>query len=172
MSLATFFSLSPLEPYFNSYDSANPNAPYTTALCQSFGATVLQSGLWTLTSQHLSDRVITGYNAEPLTNQDLWSPHPFKTCMSRTYFWGYNVSTENQYLLIFELEQIHLHIETHAQIFVNNDLVDTVQVSGIEQHAILLNCPGHGILTQVWVRLASPAWTAAMAFRGVDCHLL
>ncbi len=170
MSLPTFFTLSPLNPYVNNYDSGNPNAPYAYALCQNFGATVLQSGHWTLANQHLNDRVLMGYNAVPLTNQDLWTPHPYQACMSRVRFYGYNVSTENQYLLIFELQQIQG--ETHAQFFVNNDLVDTVQVTGIEKHAILLDCPGHGILTQVWVRLASPAWTSAMAFRGVDCHLL
>ena len=172
MSLPTFFSLSPLNPYLYSYDPDNPNAPYAYALCQNFGATVLQSGIWTLASQHLNDRVIMGYDAQPLTNQDLWTPHPHKTCTSRIYFYGYNVSTENQYLLIFELEQIRLHLDTHAQFFVNSDLVDTVQVTGIEKHAILLDCPGHGILVQVWVRLASPNWQAAMGFKGVDCHLL
>ena len=170
MSLPTFFSLSPLNPYVYSYDSSNPTAPYAYALCQNFGATILQTGHWTLANQHLNDRVLMGYNAVPLTNQDLWTPHPYQACTSRVYFYGYNVSTENQYLLILELQQIQL--ETHAQIFVNSDLVDTVQVTGIEQHAILLDCPGHGTLVQVWVRLASPSWSAAMAFRGADCYLL
>jgi len=170
MSLPTFFSLSPLNTYLHSYDSANPNAPYVNALCQTFGAVVLQTGHWTLANQHLNDRVIMGYDAQPLANQDLWTPHPYRTCTSKIYFYGYNVSTENQYLLIFELQRISG--ETHAQIFVNSDLVDTVQVTGIEKHAILLDCPGHGTTVQVWVRLASPSWTACMAFRGVDCYLL
>ena len=170
MSLPTFFSLSPLNPYVHSYDPANPNAPWAFAVCQNFGAVVLQRGHWTLANQHLNDRVIMGYNAVPLENQNLWTPHPYQVCTSMVYFRGYNVSTENQYLLIFELLQIQS--ETHAQFFVNNDLVDTVQVTGIETHAILLDCPGHGINVQVWVRLASPVWTAAMAFRGVDCYLL
>lgn len=171
MSIPTFFSLSPLNPYSYDYDSARPNAPYAYALCQTFNALVLHSGRWTLANQHLNDRVIMGYDAQPLANQDLWTPHPFKTCTSMIFIRGYNVSTENQYLLIFELQQIS-GSETHAQFFVNSDLVDTVQVTGIEKNAILLDCPGDGTLVQVWVRLASPSWTAAMAFRGVDCHLL
>lgn len=172
MSLPTFFSLSTLEPYLNNYDAANPNAPYAHAWCQNFGVTLLQVYPWTLANQHGRDSVITRYNTVPLTNQDLWNPHPFSTGTTRIYLQGYNVSTENQYLLILELEQITTYYDTHALIFVNNDLVDKVQVSGIEQHAILLDCPGHGIYVQVWVRHASPNWNAGLAFRGVDCYLL
>ena len=170
MSLPTFFSISPLNPYYQGYDAANPSAPYANAYSYICGTIVWYYSSRSLAYQHANDMVIMGYDAVPLTNQDLWTPHPYQACMSRIYFYGVNVNTENQYLLIFELKQIAG--TPHAQFFVNNDLVDTVQVTGIEQHAILLDCPGDGSGVSVWVRLASPSWTAAMAFRGVDCYLL
>ena len=170
MSLPTFFSVTPLNPRAYTYDPANSTAPYAHAHSCIYGATVLPWGNLTLAYQNANDMVIMGHDAVPLENQDLWTPHPYQTCVLNIFFWGTNVSIENQYLLIFELHQISA--TPHAQIFVNSDLVDTVQVTGIEKHAILLDCPGSNIPVCVWIRLASLQCYSMMAFRGVDCHLL
>ena len=84
---------------------------------------------------------------------------------------GTNVSTENQYLLLFGLRGIFG--EPTAQFFVGTDLVNTeVLSSRDEQVAILLDCPGSNVDVQVYVRLASAQWYGTIGIKGVDCFLL
>ena len=101
-----------------------------------------------------------------ITTPDDWRSHSY----IRVKFYGYNVSTENQYLLLYSLRRVTQAIT--AQFFVGNNLVDTREIVGDEQVAILLDCPGEGSQADLIVRLASDTTWAAMGFKGVDCFLL
>lgn len=172
MALQPFFSLSASNPSMNTYDPANPDAPHCWAGLQQFGGVALQYAYWRLADQLSNDELIMGYNAVPLDDTDLSSGgHPFKSCNTRIYISAHNVSTENQFLLVSQLRAIQGN--PTAQFFIGASLVDTAELAGIEQHALLLDCPsGPYAGIDVYIRLASPIWTAAMGFQGIDCYLL
>lgn len=170
MTLPTFFSVTPRTPYINTYDEANSGAPYTYAYIRTYGGMAFEYNPYRIGDQYNNDEIIVGCDAVLPTDQDLYSKgHPYRCCVMRLYFGAYNVSTENQFLLLFELRG--LWGAPSAQFFVGTDLVDTTELSGVETHAILMDCPGPGEIN-MYVRLASNSWNAAMAFRGVDCYLL
>ena len=123
-----------------------------------------------LRDQYNNDEIILGYDAVPLT-EPLYSSgsNPYQHCMIYLYFSASNVSTENQFLLVFGLRG--LWGPAHAQFFVGGQEVGSEELDGDEQHAILLDCPDYGYVS-VLVRLASSSHWAAMAFKGVDCYLL
>ena len=172
MALQSLFSTSPSVPLVNTYDPAKPNAPYAYALSRTYGGTTSVEYPSRFGDQIGNDEIILGYDAVPLADQDLGlaGGYQHQRCTIITSFVGANVTVENQYLLVFGLRAIHW--EPSVQFFIGNELVDTNLVTGDEQHALLLDCPGPGIWVEVIARLASPNWWAAMGFRGVDCHLL
>jgi hypothetical protein len=172
MALEPFFSLSAAKPYVNTYNSANPTAPYCRAYLYQFGMVSMYPSSWRLSAQLNNDELIMGYDAVPLADQNLYSEgHPYKQCVTRIYFHVYNVTTENQFLLMSQLRGIQG--TPTAQFFVGSDLVDTEEILGIEQHAILMECPsGPTASISTYIRLASPSWSAAMALKGIDCYLL
>ena len=141
MPIESFFSLSPLNPYVNTYDAANPNAPHAVARLSAYGAIHFHYYPNRLENQYSNDEIIIGQNAVPISDTNLYSSiSPGKQCCIYIGFTGYKVTEENQYLLLFDLqERANAPV---AQIFVNGELVDTEEVTGIEQHAILLDCPG------------------------------
>ena len=170
MTLPTFFSVTPSAPSINTYDPANPSAPYAGAWFYTFGGFARYYNPYRIGDQYNNNEIIVGYDAVPLADQDIYSKgHPYRCCVMKLYFSAYNVSTENQFLLLFELRG--LWGPASAQFFVGTDLVDTTELTGVETHAILMDCPGPGGIS-MYVRLASNNWSAAMAFRGVDCYLL
>ena len=170
MTLPTFFSVTPVAPFINTYDPDNSSAPYAYARIYTYGGFTRDHNPYRIGDQYNNNEIIVGYDAVPLADQDLYlKGHPFRCCIMRLCFGAYNVSTENQFLLLFELRGIWG--APSALFFVGLDLVDTTELSGVEKHAILLDCPGPSSI-EMWVRLASNDWSAAMAFRGVDCYLL
>jgi len=108
----------------------------------------------------------------PLDDQDITSiEHDVRgRCTIHVYLRGHNVSTENQYLVLFALGGLDF---ISVQFFVNTDLVRTEELGPVEaQVAILLDCPGDGVTVELYVRLASSGGRARMAFQGMDCYLL
>lgn len=174
-TLQTFFSLTPLSPWVYTYDAANPDAPYSTAYLYTGGGVTYPQGYGLdlrFVDQYNNDEIIVGWDAVPLDNQELYAggDSPYHHSMIRLTFTGRNVSTQNQYLLIFGFRGIANN--PSAQFFIGADLVDTVELTGNEQHAILLDCLGNGSTVDIYVRLASPSIWALMGFKGVDCYLL
>ena len=171
MALEPFFSLTPNTPNGNTYDPANPSAPYATGILNCYGV-VIGWGTWSLASQSANNEALLGYSATGLTDQTISNTvnDLYGRSSLRIWFTGQNVSTENQYLLLFALRGVQG--SPTAQFFVNGALVDTEELSGNEQVAVLLDCPGSGVRTTVHVRLASASYWAIMGFKGVDCYLL
>lgn len=177
MALQTLFSATPLSPWFNTYDPAKPGDLYVWGYIHTYGGLTgpEECSLIFFDEQYNNDEIIVGNHAVKLTNQDLWAEgvHPMHQSSIALLFSGHNVSTDNQYLLVFKLRGV-LEAPT-AQFFAGTDLVDTVELGEeIHQHAILLDCPGSGRWVSVFVRAAAEDEDrdAAMAFRGVDCYLL
>ncbi len=172
MALQTFFSLTPKSPRVNSYNSANPTAPYVNAYLYSYGGITFSSGYWTLAGQYNNDEIIVGYDPVGLNEQTISNTinDIYRRCVIRIYFYGKNVSTENDYMLLFALRGIGGN--PNAQFFIGSDLVRTEPLTADEQVPILIPCPGDGIGIKVYIRLASDSYYARMGFKGVDCYLL
>ena len=172
MTIQPLISVAPQKPSDNSYDPANPSAPYGVGYLYSWGGHSSYADPWRIGDQFNNNEIIVGEDAVPLDNQDLYAggDHPWRRCTIRFVFSGFNVTTENQYLLLFDMRGIWG--DPTAQFFVGTDLVSKELLTGNEQHAILLDCPGAATYVYVHVRLASPNSWAAMGFKGVDCHLL
>lgn len=172
MAIQSFVSVDPQNPWANTYDAANPNAPYAYGYMYSFGGVSLFYNPWRVGDQYNNNEIIVGYDAVPLADQDLYASgdHPFKNCTIYAGFNAYNVTDQNQFLLLFDLRGIQG--DPTAQFFVGADLVDSEPLAGNEQHAILIDSPGTTAYITVIIRLASPNWNAAMGFKGMDCCLL
>ncbi len=172
MALQPFFSLTPSRPQAFTYDSANPSAPYASGYLASFGGFTSFASPYRLGDQNTNDEIIVGYDPVDLADQTIGSliNDLRRRCTIQVYFVGYNVTTANQYLLLFALRRVWGSVS--AQFFVGADLVRTEQLSGDEQVAILMDTPGSGVTVHVYVRLASPDFFAIMGFQGMDCYLL
>ena len=171
-ALQPFFTLSPSSPQDNTYNAANATAPYGLGQLYCFGIYTGYTTPKRFSDQYAANEVILGYDPVALTDQAI-SDVPndvYRRPSLRIDFRGYNVNTGNQYLLLLALRRVQG--TPTAQIFVNTSLVDTEELSGDEQMAVLLDCPGDGIATTVYVRLASHYYWSQMAFKGVDCYLL
>lgn len=174
MSLAPFFSLSPLNPSTNTYDAANPNNPYAVAYLSTFGGyTVSWAGL---AAQHRNDQILLAYDPAPQTDQsiDNFVDDIYRRCVAQVGFVGRNVSTVNQYLLVFRLaRQFGSPI---AQFFVGTQFVraEALTASPYDDIAILLDTPGDNVWVNTWVRLAASgtSYYHGFFFKGVDCYLL
>ena len=108
MTLQPFFSLSPLDPYAYTYDAANPNAPYAHALQYSFGGMTLYTYPHRLDDQYNNEELILGYDPVDPAEQTIGDlvADVYRRSALRIYFTGNNVSTENQYLLLFSIRSI------------------------------------------------------------------
>ena len=172
MPITPFFSLSGMSPFDYQVNPGSPGEPYVRAWLYTGGGAT-DPGLQNLWNQHWTNEIIIGGANVPtsdvtITTPDDWRSHSY----IRVRFQGRNVSTENQYLLLYSLRRVNQTIDATAQFFVGNNLVDTQEIVGDEQVAILIDCPGDGALINLFVRLASDSSVGTMGFGGVDCFLL
>ena len=171
MPITPFFSLSGLNPFDYQVNPGSPGGPYANAWLYTGGGTTYPV-VGNLTQQNIDDEIIIGGANVPTSDVTIttftdWRSHSY----IRVYFDAHNVSTENQYLLLYSLRQVYQNYDTTAQFFVGNNLVDTREIVGDEQVAILVDCPGEGYVDFI-VRLASNNPWSEMGFKGVDCYLL
>lgn len=176
MSLEPFFSLSPLSPYAYTYDAANSNNPYAFAELITFGGFTLSYTPRRLADQHSNDQILLEYDPVPQTDQSIASyvDDFYRHCTARVLFRGTNVSTANQYLLVFRLARDFG--APIAQFFVGTQFVraEALTASPYDDIAILLDTPGDDVWVTTFVRLAVAGAGASHGFffKGVDCYLL
>ncbi len=171
MPLNTLFSLTPNNPWAYSYDSANPNAPYAMGHLASYGGHSAGYSPYRLPDQSTNNEIIVGYN--PATPGDgtinSLADDFYARSTITVNFYGDNVATDNQYLL---LAQLNGRIEATAQFFIGTELVREEAISGEEQVAVLIDVPGDAVPVTFYIRLASTSPYASMGFKGLDCYLL
>jgi hypothetical protein len=175
MSLDPFFSLSPLSPYAYTYDAANPNNPCAFAYLNTYGGYTDLYSLRRLTDQHSDDQILLAYDPVPQSSQTIasFADDFVRRCVVRVAFRGYNVSTVNQYLLVFRLAR--WTGSPIAQFFIGTDLVraETLTVSPYDDIAILIDTPGVNVWVTANVRLATAGnYNQGFFFKGVDGYLL
>jgi hypothetical protein len=176
MSLDPFFSITPLSPEKYTYNPANADAPYAYANLITWGGFTMY-GERSLANQANQDRILLAYDPVPDTDQTIttFNADVYRRCAARIYFRGINVSTLNQYLLMFRLGR-QMGSPT-AQFFVGTQFVraEALTQEPYDDVAILLDTPGDNIAVYVTVRLAAPALSHAahgFYFMGVDGYLL
>ena len=176
MSLDPFFSLSPNSPRMETYDGANPNAPYAYAKVDTTGGRSFPWSGQSLVDQHSSDKILLGYDPVSSSDQTITNviDDLYRRCSVRVGFYGANVTTANQYLLVFRLERSFG--SPIAQFFVGADFVqaEDINLSPYDDVAMLLDTPGDRTWTYVNVRLAAlnATYYTSFFFKGVDCYLL
>lgn len=174
MALDTLFSLSALNPLVNGYDPANPNDPYANAYLFSYGGNTRHVSRYTLQNQANDDQIVIGVDPVSLGDEDdiaSFDAQIYRRCAIQVVFYGYNVTSAQQYLLIFGLRT--LDGGTSAQFFVGTDWVRTEPLSATdEQVALLIDVPGNDVAVHLFVRLAAASAYSAMGFRGMDCYLI
>jgi len=171
MSLNPFFSLTPNNPYANTYDAANPNAPYAYGILHAWGGNSSPHSPYRLPDQLANDEIIVGYDPVAPGDGTINSAVDdlYRRCTIYAYFYGNNVATDNQYLLLAQLNGLSA---ATAQFFVGTELVREEAISGEEQVAVLIDVPGSGVGVSFFIRLASATYYARMGFKGLDCYLL
>ena len=174
MSLDPFFSLSPLSPRAYTYDAANPSGPYANAYTRTFGGYTDYSSPYSLEAQHTSDELFLYSDPVLSTDQTIASlaDDLYRRCALRFQFIGTNVSTSNQYLLVFRLKGYSSGI---AQFFIGSDFLKAQTLTGsYDDIAILLDVPGDNTWVYVNVRLAGVGtpYYRGLFYKGVDCYLL
>ena len=171
MSLDPLFSMTPLNPFVNTYDPGSPDAPRAYGFMRTFGGHTYDLPPYSLQRQFDDGQIILGH--DPVAPGDLaidsMTDDFHRRCCARLQFRGINVATDNQYLLLFALNGI---AGATAQFFIGTEAVREEAVSGSEQVAVLLDVPGDGIFVDFIVRLASASSTARLGFQGMDCYLL
>ena len=173
MPITPFFSLSGLSPFDYQVNPGSPGGPYARAWLFTGGGITSLATSFSLTEQHTNDEIIIGGANVPTSDVTITTPADWRQhSYIRVAWYGHNVSTENQYLLLYSLRRVNQTIDATAQFFVGNNLVDTQEIVGDEQVAILIDCPGDGALINLFVRLASDSSVGTMGFGGVDCFLL
>lgn len=174
MSLTPFFSLSAVSPKVNTYDPASSGEPYASAWMSVYG---LHAKSWsdTLAEQVAGDRLLLAYDPVEHTNDQVtYNNDVMERCSVLTTFAGHNVSTSNQYLLVYRLKRaLGAPI---VQFFSGLTLLSSVELksSSTEDAAILIDVPGDGYSMYTGLRLAadSPHSYHGFYFMGVDCYLL
>ena len=172
MALEPFFSLTPLHPRVYTYDPSKPGEPYVYAYMDSFGGVTRNYDPCQLADQHSNDELILGYDpVDPADQSIVTTATPiFRSNTIIFFFRGTNVSTENQYLLLFSLRG--LFGTPIVQFFAGTTLVRSEELSGEEQVAILMDVPGDRASNSFYLRLASPDYYSMFGFKGMDCYLL
>jgi hypothetical protein len=172
MALEPFFSLTPLNPRTYTYDPSKPDEPYVFAYMDSFGGVSRSDDPYRLASQHSNDELILGYDpVDPADQSILTTAVPiFRSNTIVLSFRGTNVSSENQYLMLFSLQK--RGGTPIVQFFAGTTLVRSEELSGEEQVAILMDVPGDRASTFVYLRLASLNFHSMFGFKGMDCYLL
>jgi hypothetical protein len=177
-SLKPFFSLSPLTPGQYTYDPANPSKPHCIAYFVSYGGRLDLSGTANLEGQYNANQVLLGWDPVPETEQTLTNlaDDIYRHCAIFLVFKGTNVSTNNQYLLIFRLARALGSSHPIAQFFVGSSFVraEGLTQSPHDDIAILLDAPEDNMYVYAVVRLAAAGNSVfeSFFFKGVDCYLL
>lgn len=169
MALEPFFSLTPINPRVYTYDASKPDDPHALAVMDCYGVMSLNHSPNRLTDHHSSDSLLLGWDPVDPAEQT-FDPAFYRRNVVRFFFWGANVSTENQYLLLFSLKG--RPGTPIIQFFTGTTLVRSEELSGEEQVAILMDVPGDGVATYVYLRLACSNYYGAFEIRGMDCYLL
>lgn len=172
MSLPTFFSISGLNPRIYTYNAANPNAPYASAYLFTYGGITHYYQPFNLQSQYDSDAIVLGYDPSTPGTTLYQETIPEKRSSLRLSFAAYNVTDQNQFLLLFQFQG--LQGSPSVEFFVGSSLVSTeaLEINQDEQHAILFDCPNNGYWFTIWVRLVSNDYWSVASFKGLDCFLL
>jgi len=176
MSLEPFFSLSPLSPRAYTYDASNSAAPYASASLYSYGGVVRPFPGQSLEDQYNNNQILLGFDPAPDTEQTItsYTNDLYRRSAISLLFYGKNVSTVNQYLLVFRLA--HKWGSPIAQFFLGTSLVrdEALTQSPYDDIAILLDTPGDGVSLWIHVRLAASDSSYVHGFycNGVDCYLL
>jgi hypothetical protein len=175
MSLEPFFSLSPLSPSAITYNAANPSAPHANAYLDTFGGFTRHVSPRTFSDQHSNNQILLGYDPVLDTDQTITTLFDsfYRRCAVSLTFSGHNVSTRNQYLLVFRLARAFGH--PTAQFFVGTSFVrsEPLTQSPYDDIAILLDTPGNDFWVYAYVRLAGDfSYYHGFFFKGVDCYLL
>lgn len=176
MSLEPFFSLSPVSPLAQTYDAGNPSAPYAYAILATDGGVTSCYAPNKLTDQQMNNQILLAYDPVPEAEQSIsdYNSDILRHCVVEVPFTGYNVSTLNQYLLVFRLARAFG--SPIAQFFVGPNLVrdEALTQSPYDDIAILLDTPGDNVWVNMFVRLATPDGSNYHGFfvKGVDCYLL
>jgi len=126
------------------------------------------SNIDSLEVQYNANEVILASDPALLSDKVLGSY--YKHCTMKLVVKSYNVSLENQYLMIFHLNAIKG--EPTAQFFVGAELVREEKISGEEQVALLMDVPGNEEFVFVHVRLASSSYAYWLGIKGVDIFVL
>jgi len=169
MSLDTFLTLTPLTPFATTYDPSHSGSPYGRGFLHFYGVYVGDRyNNDTLEWQYNSNEVLLAFDPVPLSNKVLGSY--YNRCTMELMVQSFNVSLENQYLMIFHLNAPFG--EPTAQFFVGTKLVREEIIGGEEQVALLMDVPGNDIWVNVTVRLASIANLYKLGIKGVDIFLL
>ena len=174
MSLNPLFSLTPNNPAANTYDAANPNAPWGRGVLRTYGGFSYggAGSRYPLQNQSANDEIIVGFDPVAPGDGTINSSVDdlYRRCTIYAYFAGINVATDNQYLLLAQLNGI---TQATAQFFVGTELVKEEAISGEEQVAVLIDVPGSDQSVYFYIRLASATTPyARMGFKGLDCYLL
>jgi hypothetical protein len=174
MSLEPLFSLSPLSPKVYTYNAADPKAPFASAYIETFGGVTGYAGPRTFSDQHSNDQILLANDPVPETDQtitNVWDDI-YRRSGVALIFYGSNVSTVNQYLLVFRLAS-YWNTTPTAQFFVGTSLVraEALTQSPYDKISILLDTPGNNSLVYTYVRLAGTTANGFL-FKGVDCYLL
>jgi hypothetical protein len=174
MSLTPSFSLSPLSPSAYTYDPANPNLPFFKSRVSTYGVVQIWVGPSSLQEAYSNNHALLAYDPVPDTEQTIndLANDVYRRCAVGLAFAGFNVSTANQYLLVFRLQGLGSPV---VQFFVGSSLVRVeTPTQSPEDIAILLDTPGNGTSVYVTVRLAENDnyFGHGFFFKGVDCYLL
>lgn len=174
MALQPDLSLSPLNPktYHYGSPSAHTGSPAEVyAYLDAFGVS-LHRHSYTLPYQYKHDEIVFSSDPVGLNDQTIQSFE--NDCFRRSgllvQIHGYYMDTQNLYLLLFALRRVQGN--PSAQFFIGTDLVRTEALSGFKRVGILMDVPSPDHSIYIFVRLASPNYTDAMGFLGVDCYLL
>lgn len=172
MALEPFFSLAPSSPLINTYNPEDPGAAWAFGLLHSFGGVTLAASPYRLPDQCRNDEIILGVMPADIADQDLVSADWWRQSMLYMLLDVWNVSSERDLLLLFELRAITGL--PSAQFFVGADPVLTVELGGVQHVALVLESPNGNGHMYLFVRLASsnPSYVSAMGFKGMDCYLL
>ncbi|MHC4956301.1 MAG: hypothetical protein ACYTGZ_20865 [Planctomycetota bacterium] len=175
MSLDPFFSLTPRSPQYNGYNPSAPTEPYAYAYLYAYGVHTYSGSGLSLEEQHANDELMVAYNPVLDSNQTVagYGDDVRRRSAVLVSLRGINVSTVNQYLLVFRLaKRIGSPI---AQIFMGTQFVraETLTASPYDDIAILVDVPGNEVWTFPIVRLATTTNEyRGFLFKGVDGYLL
>jgi hypothetical protein len=164
MPLTPKFTLTPLNPYSNSYD--NVNEEYTHyAYLKCFGAYVHFTLTKNLPAQYNENKIVLG--CIPIdTPASTDFPYPYYKHSCAYISFKTNATTEDQYLLVYTLKGSG---NARAAFFINGNLVRSEQIDGEENIAILVDCPESQTWWYSYIFLEGGG---ILEFKTLECYVL